>query len=56
MGLSDFMVLAKKIVVGIVVTVVPLAILFGALSLTQSSARKRVRATGNQSSGGAHAN
>ena len=55
MGLSDFVLLAKKIVVGIVVTVVPLAILFGALSLTQSSA-KRVRANGDQVIGGAYAN
>ena len=56
MGLSDFMLLAKKIAVGIVVTVVPLAILFGALSLTQSSERKRVRATGDRSIGRSHAN
>jgi hypothetical protein len=55
MRVSDFVLLAKKIAVGIVITVVPLAILVGPLWITQRTVRKGPAPTATHSTELRHA-
>jgi hypothetical protein len=56
MQISDFTLLAKKIAVGIVITVVPLGILVGPLWLTQHNVKKSVAPTVSRAAEVSHAN
>jgi hypothetical protein len=53
MGVSDFVLLAKKIAVGILVTVIPLGILTGGLLVSQN-ALKKATSKKNAQSGAKH--
>ena len=53
MGVSDFVLLAKKIAVGILVTVIPLGILTGGLLISQN-AWKKAASKNNAHSGANH--
>lgn len=56
MGVSDLVLLAKKIAVGILVTLVPLAILIGGLWVSQKALKKNVQPIATQSVEVSHAN
>ena len=56
MRISDFTLIAKKIAVGIVITVVPLGILVGPLWFTQHNAKKNVAPKASGATEVSHAN
>ena len=56
MGVSDFVLIAKKIAVGIVITLVPLGILTGALWVSQKAMKKNVQPIASHSVEVSHAN
>jgi hypothetical protein len=56
MGVSDLILLAKKIAVGIVITLVPLGILTGALSVGQKALKKNVHPIASHAVEISHAN
>ena len=56
MQISDFTLLAKKIAVGIVITVVPLGILVGPLWFTQHTVKQNVAPTASRATEVSHAN
>jgi ethanolamine transporter EutH len=56
MQLSDLTLLARKILVGIVITVVPLGILTGGLWITQKTLKKNAKPIVVQSGETSHAN
>jgi len=56
MGVSDLVLLAKKIAVGILITVVPLCILTGALWVSQKALKKNIQPTASHSVEVSHAN
>ena len=56
MGVSDLVLLAKKIAVGILVTLVPLVILTGGLWVSQKALQKNVQPIASQSVEVSHAN
>lgn len=56
MGVSDLVLLAKKIAVGIVISLLPLGILTGALWVSQKALRKNVQPTACHSVEVSHAN
>jgi hypothetical protein len=56
MGVSDLVLLAKKIAVGILVTLVPLGILTGTLWVSQKALKQNVKPSASQSVEVSHAN
>jgi hypothetical protein len=56
MRLSDLVLLAKKISVGVVITIVPLGIVVGSLWLTQRVATRNVAPAATESKEASHAN
>jgi len=56
MGVSDLVLLAKKIAVGILVTLVPLVILTGGLWVSQKALKKNVQPIATPSVEVSHAN
>ncbi len=56
MGVSDLVLLAKKIAVGILVTVIPLGILTGGLWVSQKALKKNVQPIASHSVEVSHAN
>jgi uncharacterized protein YneF (UPF0154 family) len=56
MGVSDFVLLAKKIAVGILITLIPLGILTGGLWVSQKALKKNVQPIASQSVEVSHAN
>jgi hypothetical protein len=56
MEVSDLVLLAKKIAVGIVITLVPLGILTGGLWVSQKALKKNVEPSTNHSVEVSHAN
>ena len=56
MGVSDFVLLAKKIAVGVLVTLIPLGILTGGLWVCHMALKKNVRPIASQSVKVSHAN
>lgn len=56
MQVSDFTLIAKKIAVGIVITIVALGILVGPLWFTQHNVKKNVAPTASRATEVSHAN
>jgi hypothetical protein len=56
MGVLDLVLLAKKIAVGILITLVPLGILTGALWVSQKALKKNVQPIASHSVEVSHAN
>lgn len=56
MRVSDLILLAKKIAVGIVITIVPLGIVVGSLWLTERAATTKAAPAGTHSKEASHAN
>jgi hypothetical protein len=56
MGVSDLVLLAQKIAVGILVTVIPLGILTGGLWVSQKALKKNVQPIASHSVEVSHAN
>jgi uncharacterized protein YneF (UPF0154 family) len=56
MGVSDLVLLAKKIAVGILVTLIPLGILTGGLWVSQKTLQKNLQPNASHSAEVSHAN